>query len=63
VGRLEELIPLASRCLKEGGDLFLWLSRRQSMEMGHVEGGMREAPAISLPGEGQGKIWRGKKTP
>ena len=32
VGHLEELIPLASRCLKPGGELFLWLSRRQASE-------------------------------
>jgi 16S rRNA (guanine527-N7)-methyltransferase len=63
VGHLEEVIPLASRCLKPGGDLFLWLSRRQTSELGYIQGGMREARGIRVPGGGGGEIWWGKKTP
>jgi 16S rRNA (guanine527-N7)-methyltransferase len=59
VGHLEELIPLASRCLKAGGELFLWLSRRQASELGYSE--MRAVRSLPLPGGGQGEIWWGKK--
>jgi len=62
VGHLEGLIPLASRCLKPGGDLFLWLSRRQASEIGDVQGGMREVWNLPLPRGGQGEIWWGKQT-
>ena len=62
VGHLEELIPLASRCLKSGGELFLWLSRRQAREIGYIHGGMRGVRSIRVPGGGGGEIWWGKKT-
>ncbi len=62
VGHVEELIPLASRCLKPGGDLFLWLSGRQASELGYLQGGIREGRGIRVPGGG-GEIWWGKKTP
>jgi 16S rRNA (guanine527-N7)-methyltransferase len=62
VGHLEELLPLAGRCLKSGGEIFLWLSHHQASEMGHIHGGIKEAGRISLPSGGQGEIWRGKKT-
>jgi 16S rRNA (guanine527-N7)-methyltransferase len=62
VGHLDELIPLASRCLKSGGDLFLWLSRQQASELGYLQGGIREGRGIGMPGGG-GEIWWGKKTP
>jgi 16S rRNA (guanine527-N7)-methyltransferase len=61
VGHLEELIPLASRCLKAGGELFLWLSRRQASAIGYVEAGMREVRRLPVPGGGRGEIWCGKK--
>ena len=61
VGHLEELVPLALRCLKAGGELFLWLSRRQANEMGYIEAGMREVRRVPVPGGGQGEIWWGKK--
>ena len=62
VGHLEELLPLASRCLKPGGEIFLWLGHHQASEMGHIHGGIKEVGRISLPSGGQGEIWRGKKT-
>ena len=61
VGHLEELMPLASRCLKAGGELFLWLSRRQASALGYIEGGMSEVRRLGVPAGGQGEIWWGKK--
>jgi len=61
VGHLEELVPLAWRCLKAGGELFLWLSRRQATEIGYVEGALKEVRRLLAPG-GQGEIWWGKKS-
>jgi 16S rRNA (guanine527-N7)-methyltransferase len=61
VGHLEELVPLAARCLKAGGELFLWLSRRQASEIGYGESAMREWRRLAVPGGGQGEIWWGKK--
>jgi 16S rRNA (guanine527-N7)-methyltransferase len=61
VGHLEELVPLAARCLKARGDLFLWLSRRQTSGMGYVERAMREVRRLPVPGGGRGEIWWGKK--
>jgi 16S rRNA (guanine527-N7)-methyltransferase len=61
VGHLAELIPLASRCLKPGGELFLWLSRRQASTIAYI-GGMSEVRTLRGPAGGQGEIWWGKKT-
>jgi 16S rRNA (guanine527-N7)-methyltransferase len=61
VGHLEELVPLAARCLKAGGELFLWLSRRQASSIGYIEGGMKEVGRLPVPGGGRGEIWWGKK--
>ncbi len=61
VGHLEELIPLAARCLKAGGQLFLWLSRRQASELGYTKGGIEPVRSLRVPGGGQGEIWWGKK--
>jgi 16S rRNA (guanine527-N7)-methyltransferase len=61
VGHLEELVPLAWRCLKAGGELFLWLSLRQASEIGYIHNGMREVRRLVVPGGEQGEIWWGKK--
>ena len=61
VGHLEELIPLASGCLKAEGQLFLWLSRQQASEIGYNVGEMRPVRRLPLPGGGQGEIWWGQK--
>jgi 16S rRNA (guanine527-N7)-methyltransferase len=60
VGHLEELIPLAGRCLKEGGDLFLWLSRRQTINLGYSWTEIRAVRSLVMPDAGQGEIWWGK---
>jgi 16S rRNA (guanine527-N7)-methyltransferase len=62
VGHLEELMPLAWRCLKSGGEIFLWLGHQQTSELGYIHGGIKEVGRISLPSGGQGEIWWGKKT-
>jgi 16S rRNA (guanine527-N7)-methyltransferase len=62
VGHLEELLPLAWRCLKPGGEIFLWLGHQQASYVGHLHGGIKEVRRISLPSGGQGEIWWGKKT-
>ncbi len=62
VGHLESLIPLASRCLKLGGELFLWLGHQQADELGQIQSGMKPVGRISLPRGGQGEIWWGKRT-
>ena len=62
VGHLEHLIPLAGRCLKPGGELFLWLSHQQAGELGQIHSGVKEVGRISLPRGGQGEIWWGKRT-
>ena len=62
VGHLEELIPLASGCLKPGGEIFLWLSANQARAMGDLHGVIRKVGTITVPTSSQGEIWRGKKT-
>jgi len=61
VGNFEELIPLASRCLKPGGRLFLWVSRRQTSEIGYQYGEMKRVKSLAVPGGAQGEIWWGEK--
>lgn len=61
VGDLQELIPLASHCLKPGGRLFLWLSRRQASEIGYWWGEMRKVKSLPAPGGAGGEIWWGEK--
>jgi 16S rRNA (guanine527-N7)-methyltransferase len=61
VGHLEELIPLAWRCLKARGELFLWLSRHQASSLGYIRTKWSGVRRLPVPGEGQGEIWSGKK--
>jgi 16S rRNA (guanine527-N7)-methyltransferase len=62
VGHLEQLIPLASRCLRPGGEMFLWLSRQQAHTIGDIHGEIKKIQAIALPAGAQGEIWYGKKS-
>ena len=62
VGNFETLVPLASHCLKPGGRLFLWLSRRQTSAIGYQCRGMRKAKSLLVPGGAQGEIWWGEKS-
>jgi len=61
VGRLDELIPQAAHCLRDGGQLFLWLSAAQASAIGDSNGGVARARSLAVPGGGQGEIWWGKK--
>jgi 16S rRNA (guanine527-N7)-methyltransferase len=61
VGHLDELIQLTSRCLKPGGEVFLWLSHRQASAMSDIHGEIRKVRSIALPAGSQGEIWWGKK--
>ena len=61
VGNLAELILHASRCLKTGGGLFLWLSRRQASTLGYQHGEMKRVRGLVVPGGAQGEIWWGEK--
>jgi len=61
VGKFEELIPLASHCLKAAGRLFLWLSPRQARRLGYPGSGMSKVRGLPVPGGGAGEIWWGEK--
>ena len=61
VGHLEKLIPLARRCLKAGGGLFLWLSRAQASSLGYIKTEREGVRRLPVPGGGQGEIWWGKQ--
>ena len=63
VGHLEDLIPLASQCLRPGGEIFLWISHQQGTALAETHGDIRKVQTISLPSGFQGEIWRGRKTP
>jgi 16S rRNA (guanine527-N7)-methyltransferase len=62
VGHLEQLIPLASRCLKPGGKILLWLSHKQANAMADIRGDIKKVQLISMPVGFQGQIWRGNKS-
>jgi len=61
VGHFEKLIPLAWRCLKTGGGLFLWLSRHQASSLGYSRTEWGEVRRLPMPGGEPGEIWWGKK--
>jgi 16S rRNA (guanine527-N7)-methyltransferase len=61
VGHLESLVPQASRCLRAGGGLFLWLSRAQASVLGYQQGEMERVRSLPVPGGGEGEIWWGRK--
>jgi 16S rRNA (guanine527-N7)-methyltransferase len=63
VGQLEDLIPLASHCLKPGGDLFLWLSHQQGVALPDNPGEIKKVLTIDFPEGYQGEIWCGRKDP
>jgi 16S rRNA (guanine527-N7)-methyltransferase len=61
VGRWNELISLAADCLKPGGQIFLWLSKKQAPGLGEGEGRIDWGKAIPIPLSRQGEIWCGVK--
>jgi len=56
VGNFEGLIPLASRCLRSGGLLFLWMSSRQARTLGYTYGEMGRVRSLRVPGGAEGEI-------
>lgn len=61
VGQLDQLIPLATRRLKAGGRLCLWLTREQRERLSGREWPVRWEPPIPLPLAQQREIWVGTK--
>ena len=49
VGKLERLVPLAARCLKPGGRIFLWLTRDQTAGLRSVESAFTWAAPLPIP--------------
>jgi 16S rRNA (guanine527-N7)-methyltransferase len=49
VGQLAELVPAATRCLKPGGQLCLWLSQEQGRMLAQTGSLIRWAPPIAIP--------------
>ncbi len=62
VGDLQELVPLAARCLVTGGRLCLWLSRRQAPLVASASPSIRWTTPIALPLGLQREIWVGLRT-
>jgi 16S rRNA (guanine527-N7)-methyltransferase len=58
VGHFEELLPLAVRCLKPGGRLYLWLSRNMGSQLGTVTDCLRWGSPIPIPLTREGEIWQ-----
>ncbi len=60
VGRLEQLVPQAARCLRPGGRLCLWITHGQAPRLTHrlIEW---QAP-IALPLSREREIWIGRRT-
>ncbi len=60
VGRLEQLVPQAARCLRPGGRLCLWISHGQAPRLTHrlIDW---QAP-IALPLSREREIWIGRRT-
>jgi 16S rRNA (guanine527-N7)-methyltransferase len=62
VGNLDVLIPLATQCLKPGGNLLLWLSQDQAAGLTNIKSGLNWADPLPIPLSRTTEIWRGKKT-
>ena len=58
VGHFEKLLPLAVKCLKRGGRLYLWVSRDQGSQFGVVTDCLRWGSPIPLPLTREGEIWQ-----
>lgn len=49
VGKLDQLVPAAARCLKPGGNLCLWLGREQVASVGSLPATISWSEPIPLP--------------
>ena len=61
VGHFEELLPLAVRCLKPSGRLYLWLSRGQGSQLATITDRLRWASPIPIPLTREGEIWQANR--
>ena len=61
VGNLAELIPLASYCLTPGGNLLLWLTQEQAVDLTNIASGFTWADPLAIPLSRTAEIWRGLK--
>ncbi len=62
VGKLRRIIPLAARCLRPGGGLYLWLSQGQGQEAAAAGTPLIDwTDPISIPLGHWRQIWRGRR--
>jgi len=60
VGHFDKLLPLAVRCLRPGGRLYLWLSHDQGSKLAAATDGLRWDQPIPIPLTRAGEIWCGE---
>jgi 16S rRNA (guanine527-N7)-methyltransferase len=62
VGNLERLVPLAARCLKPGGGIFLWLTSEQAAGLRGIECGLTWKEPLPIPLSRSGVILPGERS-
>lgn len=62
VGNLESLVPLAARCVKPGGQVLLWLTAEQALDLEGFDSGLTWAEPLIIPLSRSTQIWRGHKS-
>ena len=61
VGHFPKLLPLAARCLRPGGRLYLWLSREQGSQLSPLTDRLRWDEPVPIPLTRTGDIWCGTR--
>ena len=61
VGKLGRLVPLAAKCLKARGQIFLWLTHDQVSTLGDALSCFAWKEPLSIPLTRSGEIWHGTK--
>ena len=61
VGNLDVLVPLAAQCLKQNGNLLLWLTQDQASGLARIVSGLTWSEPLPIPLTRTGEIWRGIK--
>jgi 16S rRNA (guanine527-N7)-methyltransferase len=62
VGKLKRLVPLAARCLKPGGRIFLWLTGDQASGLSGIPCGLTWEEPLPIPLSRSGVILPGQRT-